>query len=103
METPRRVLLRIVQSLGEKDFKEFKWRLQEEVLGFPGLPKSPLEKADRMDTVDLMFLYHCVNTTKVTRDVLRQMNQNDLEEKLSKIPSDPKGWTKVESRGCNQV
>ncbi|KAJ4922155.1 hypothetical protein JOQ06_021736, partial [Pogonophryne albipinna] len=90
METPRKALLRILQSLGEKDFKEFKWTLQEEVLGFPGIPKSQLEKADQMDTVDLMLLYYCVNTIKVTREVLGEINQNNLVAKLSKIPSDPK-------------
>ena len=44
-----------------------------------------------MDTVDLMLLYYGINTIKVTREVLGEINQNYLEEKLSKIPSDPKG------------
>ena len=91
METPRKVLLRILQSLGEKDFKEFKWTLQEEVLGFPGISKSRLEKADREDTVDLMLLYYCVNTIKVTREVLKMIQRIDLEEELSKTSSDPEG------------
>ena len=91
METPRKVLKRTLQSLGEDDFKEFKWELQEEVQGFPGIPKSDLEKADRMDTVDLMLLYYGIHTFKVTREVLREINQNALEEELSKFPSDPEG------------
>jgi len=44
-----------------------------------------------MDTVDLMLLYYGIHTFKVTREVLREINQNALEEKLSKFPSDPEG------------
>ncbi|XP_033971325.1 protein NLRC3-like, partial [Trematomus bernacchii] len=89
METPRKVLKITLQSLGDDDFKDFKWELQEKVLGFPGIPKSELEKADRRDTVDLMLRDYGINTIKVTREVLREINQNALEEKLSKFPSDP--------------
>ncbi|XP_033971409.1 NACHT, LRR and PYD domains-containing protein 12-like isoform X4 [Trematomus bernacchii] len=89
METPRKVLLRTLESLLEKDFKGFKWHLQEEVLELPGIPKSRLEEADRMDTVNLMFLHYRIHTIKVTREVLGEINQNDLKEKLSNIPSDP--------------
>ncbi|KAJ4945743.1 hypothetical protein JOQ06_023421 [Pogonophryne albipinna] len=89
METPRKVLLGTLESLGKKELKKFKWRLEEEVLGFPGIPKSRLEKADQMDTVDLMLLYYDINTIKVTREVLKMIQRNDLEEKLSETSSDP--------------
>ncbi|KAK1874675.1 NACHT LRR and PYD domains-containing protein 6 [Dissostichus eleginoides] len=90
METPREVLLGTLESLGKKELKKFKWCLEEEVLGFPGIPKSELEKADQMDTVDLMLLEYDINTIKVTREVLKMIPRNDLEEKLSETSSDPK-------------
>ncbi|KAF3850377.1 hypothetical protein F7725_020096, partial [Dissostichus mawsoni] len=91
METPREVLLGTLESLGKKELKKFKWCLEGKFLGFPGIPKSELEKADQMDTVDLMLLYYDINTIKVTREVLKKIPRNDLEEKLSETSSDPKG------------
>ncbi|KAK1874794.1 NACHT LRR and PYD domains-containing protein 6 [Dissostichus eleginoides] len=95
METPREVLLGTLESLGKKELKKFKWCLEEEVLGFPGIPKSRLEKADQMDTVDLMLLEYDINTIKVTREVLKMIPRNDLEEKLSETSSDPKAIYQV--------
>ncbi|KAI4798970.1 hypothetical protein KUCAC02_019339 [Chaenocephalus aceratus] len=103
METPRKVLLTTLNNLEKKDLKTFKWYLAEEVLKFPGIPKSELEKAaDRMDTVDLMFLYYGIHTIKVTIEVLKEIPRNDLVKKLSEFPSDPEGWSTVESRGSEQ-
>ncbi|XP_034003922.1 NACHT, LRR and PYD domains-containing protein 3-like [Trematomus bernacchii] len=89
METPREVLFKTLKDLGENEFKDLKWYLEGKVLGFPGIPKSELEKADRGDTVDLMLRDYDINTIKVTRDVLKKIPRNDLEEELSKFPSDP--------------
>ncbi|XP_033996916.1 uncharacterized protein LOC117491160 [Trematomus bernacchii] len=104
MEIPGGVLFRNLESLEENEFKDFKWYLQGKVLGFPGISKSRLEKADREDTVDLMLLYYCINTIKVTREVLKMIPRNDLEEELSKTSSDPEdsywadGMAEVEER-----
>ncbi|KAI4799280.1 hypothetical protein KUCAC02_017041 [Chaenocephalus aceratus] len=89
MATLKKILFRTLEQLGKEDFEEFKWHLQQEVLGFEGIPKSRLEGASRTQTVDHMFLNYCINTIKVTRNVLKEINQNLLEEKLSKIPSEP--------------
>ncbi|XP_036942743.1 protein NLRC3-like isoform X2 [Acanthopagrus latus] len=91
MATPEQVLLGTLEDLGEDDFKKFKWLLlQEGVLeGFPAIRKSRLENADRMDTVDQMVQTYCINTIKVTRMVLREINQNILMEKLSNTISEP--------------
>ncbi|XP_034095715.1 NACHT, LRR and PYD domains-containing protein 12-like isoform X4 [Gymnodraco acuticeps] len=89
METPREVLFKTLKDFGESEFKDFKWYLQGKVLGFPGIPKSELEEADRGDTVDLMLRDYDINTIKVTREVLKKIPRNDLEEELSKFPSDP--------------
>ncbi|XP_059211873.1 NACHT, LRR and PYD domains-containing protein 3-like [Centropristis striata] len=85
MVTPRGVLLGILKGLGAEDFKEFKWFLQQqgELEGLPEIPKSQLEDADRMETVDEMFQTYSINTMQVTRTVLEKINQNELVKKLS--------------------
>ena len=90
MET-HKVLLKTLKALKEEEFKEFKWYLKKKVLEFPGIPKSELEKADRMETVDLMRTYYGRRDIKVTREVLKQIPRNDLLEALSESSSDPKG------------
>ncbi|XP_033982841.1 NACHT, LRR and PYD domains-containing protein 12-like [Trematomus bernacchii] len=89
MATLKKILFRTLEQLGKEDFEEFKWHLQLKVLGFEGIPKSRLEDASRTQTVDHMFLNYGINTIEVTRNVLKEMNQNLLEEKLSEIPSEP--------------
>ncbi|XP_033982849.1 NLR family CARD domain-containing protein 3-like isoform X2 [Trematomus bernacchii] len=89
MASLKKILFSTLERLGKVDFEEFKWLLQEKVLGFEGIPKSRLEDACRTQTVDHMFLNYCINTIKVTRNVLKEMNQNLLEEKLSEITSEP--------------
>ncbi|KAK1875772.1 Pyrin [Dissostichus eleginoides] len=91
MVTLKKKLLTALEHLGKEDFEEFKWHLQQKVLGCEGIPKSRLEDACRTQTVDHMFLNYCINTIKVTRNVLKEMNQNLLEEKLSEITSEPTG------------
>ncbi|KAK1900708.1 Caspase b [Dissostichus eleginoides] len=91
METLKQILFSTLEDLGKEDFKKFKWYLQQKYLGFKGIPKSRLEDADRMDTVDQMFLNYCVNTFKVTLIVLGEIQQNELKEELSKHPSEPAG------------
>ena len=95
MTTQRKILFRTLEHLGKEEFQEFKWHLQQEVLGFKGIPRSRLEDADRMETVDQMFQHYGINTIKVTREVLKKIPRNDLEEELSKIPSEPIGRSLV--------
>ncbi|XP_033975903.1 NACHT, LRR and PYD domains-containing protein 4-like [Trematomus bernacchii] len=87
METPK-FLLKTLKALKEEEFKEFKWHLQEEVLELPGIPKSELEKADRMETVDLMRTHYGRHDIKVTREVLKEIPRNDLLEALSESSSE---------------
>ncbi|KAF1377082.1 hypothetical protein PFLUV_G00218230 [Perca fluviatilis] len=89
-------LFRTLDNLGAKDFKRFKWLLQQKGVleDFPAIPKSRLENADRMDTVTQMFQTYSINTFKVTRIVLVEMNQKNLVldlEKLSKTTTEPAG------------
>ncbi|XP_031170434.2 protein NLRC3-like [Sander lucioperca] len=83
METPKEVVLGILEDLGADDFGKFKWHLQGALQDFPAIPKSKLENVNRVNTVDTMFKTYSTNTINVTRIVLVKMNQNDLVEKLS--------------------
>uniref|UniRef100_A0A3P8SSF6 Pyrin domain-containing protein n=1 Tax=Amphiprion percula TaxID=161767 RepID=A0A3P8SSF6_AMPPE len=81
MTTPQEVLLRTLKELGDEDFENFKWYLnQEGVLGdFKSIPKSHLEKTNRVNTVDQMVqIYGTTNAIKVTEKVLMKMNKIDL-------------------------
>uniref|UniRef100_A0A673A180 NACHT domain-containing protein n=1 Tax=Sphaeramia orbicularis TaxID=375764 RepID=A0A673A180_9TELE len=70
-----------LKDLVDDDFKEFKWFLNNEK---PTIPKSRLEKADRMDTVDLMVQTYYTDTPRVTVTILEKMKKTDLVKKLSK-------------------
>ncbi|XP_068564650.1 NACHT, LRR and PYD domains-containing protein 3-like [Cebidichthys violaceus] len=89
MATSKEDLFRTLEDLGAKEFKKFKWYLQQKELleGFPPVLKCRLENADRMDTVDQMVKNYSINTIKVTRIVLVKICRNDLVEKLSKEPN----------------
>ncbi|XP_051798189.1 NACHT, LRR and PYD domains-containing protein 12-like [Acanthochromis polyacanthus] len=91
MTTPQEVLLRTLEDLGEEEFEKFKWFLnQEEVLeDFKSIPKSRLEKSNRVNIVDEMINVYCRNTLKVTEKVLMKMNKVDLLRKISGSIKDP--------------
>ncbi|XP_068454844.1 protein NLRC3-like [Clinocottus analis] len=91
MEKPVVVFLKTLDDLGADDFERFKWFLQQEVLeGFPAIPKSRLEDANRMKTVDQMVLNYSIHTIKAIRIVLKEIDQNDLAAKLLKHIREPK-------------
>uniref|UniRef100_A0A8C9Z630 Pyrin domain-containing protein n=1 Tax=Sander lucioperca TaxID=283035 RepID=A0A8C9Z630_SANLU len=93
METPQEVVLRTLEDLGKKDFEKFKWYLQQKgaLEDFPAIPKSKLEKVNRMKTVEQMLLTYSLNTIKVTGIVLVKINQNELVKNLSNTISEPAG------------
>nr|XP_046234805.1 E3 ubiquitin-protein ligase TRIM21-like [Scatophagus argus] len=78
-------LWKTLQNLREDEFGSFKWFLkQDEVLeGFSGIPVARLEKANRLDTVDLMVQkYPGPGALKVTLEVLHKISRNDLVQGL---------------------
>uniref|UniRef100_A0A667WU39 Pyrin domain-containing protein n=1 Tax=Myripristis murdjan TaxID=586833 RepID=A0A667WU39_9TELE len=85
MVTPREQLLYILEDLTEEDLKKFKWFLnQPDILeDFPAIPKSRLEKADRLDTVEEMVRIYGSDSVEVTKRVLIQMNRSDLVQRLA--------------------
>ncbi|XP_070836903.1 NACHT, LRR and PYD domains-containing protein 3-like [Chaetodon trifascialis] len=80
-------LLATLEDLADAEFKKFKWFLQQaEVLeGFPAIPKSQLENADRLDTVDEITETYNKNAVEVAIKVLKMIKKNDLVERLSNI------------------
>uniref|UniRef100_A0A667WJY4 Pyrin domain-containing protein n=1 Tax=Myripristis murdjan TaxID=586833 RepID=A0A667WJY4_9TELE len=80
MATPKELLLRVLEDLGNEELKEFQWFLQQSDIlkDFRAIPKSRLEKADRQDTLDVMVQTYENDAVKVTQMVLSKMNRNDL-------------------------
>uniref|UniRef100_A0A668A4F7 B30.2/SPRY domain-containing protein n=1 Tax=Myripristis murdjan TaxID=586833 RepID=A0A668A4F7_9TELE len=95
MATPVVLLFRVLEDLGEKELKSFKWFLQQPGIlnELPAIPKSRLEKADRQDTLDEMVKTYSLYTVEVTKRVLTQINKNDLVQQLAHCPSpEGKSW-----------
>ncbi|XP_051245046.1 NACHT, LRR and PYD domains-containing protein 12 isoform X2 [Dicentrarchus labrax] len=92
MTSVTELLLGTLDDLGDEELKIFKWFLQQaEILeDFPAIPKSHLEKADRLDTLDLIVQTYNEQSVEVTKRVLTKINRNDLVQSLSNISSGPK-------------
>ncbi|XP_064793499.1 E3 ubiquitin-protein ligase TRIM39-like [Oncorhynchus masou masou] len=89
METPIPVpelLLAILEELITEELKTFQWYLTQVVLSdFPPFPKSKLENTDRLTTVDKMIKTSSYEgAVKVSLEILRKMNHNNLAEKLQR-------------------
>ncbi|XP_069033771.1 NACHT, LRR and PYD domains-containing protein 3-like [Embiotoca jacksoni] len=85
-------LLAILEDLSAEVFKKFKWLLQQaEVLnGFPAIPRSQLETADRMDTVSEVKETYDKDAVEVMIKVLKLIQRNDLVQHLSDLNSSSK-------------
>lgn len=92
MAAVKELLLETLDDLGEEELKTFKWFLQQaEILeDFPAIQRSRLEKADRLDTVDMIVKTYNKQSVEVTKIVLTKINRNDLVQSLSNIGSGPK-------------
>ncbi|XP_049924169.1 NACHT, LRR and PYD domains-containing protein 12-like [Epinephelus moara] len=86
------LLLETLDDLGEDELKIFKWFLQQaEILeDFPAIPRSHLEKADKLDTLDLIVQTYNEQSVEVTKKVLTKINRNDLVQNLSNVSLRPK-------------
>lgn len=85
------LLLETLDDLGDEELKTFKWFLQQaEILeDFPAIPRSRLEKADKLDTLDLIVQTYNEQSVEVAKKVLKKINRNDLVQSLSNS-SEPK-------------
>ncbi|XP_054907718.1 NACHT, LRR and PYD domains-containing protein 3-like isoform X2 [Poeciliopsis prolifica] len=82
-------LLESLEDLGDREFKKFKWYLQqaEFLKTISSIPKCQLESSDREDTVDLMVQTYSRQCVEVARMVLQRINRNDLVQRLSNAAS----------------
>ena len=86
------LLLETLEDLENEELRIFKWVLQQgEILeDIPAIPKSHLEKADRLDTLELIVQTYSEQSVKVVKKVLTKINRNALVQDLSNIGSGPK-------------
>ncbi|XP_031733822.1 neoverrucotoxin subunit alpha-like [Anarrhichthys ocellatus] len=83
-------LLKTLKDLKEDEFKEFTWLLQQHgfMKPYQAIKESKLEKANRLDTVDLMVkTFELYGALEVTRKVLQQIPRNDLLQSLTNTSS----------------
>uniref|UniRef100_A0A4W6C2V8 NACHT domain-containing protein n=1 Tax=Lates calcarifer TaxID=8187 RepID=A0A4W6C2V8_LATCA len=100
MTSVKELLLETLEDLGDEELKIFKWFLQQaEVLeDFPAIPKSHLEKADRLDTLELIVQAYNEQSVEVTKKVLTKINRNDLVQHFSNVSSGPKHFPQAENK-----
>ncbi|XP_077065426.1 NACHT, LRR and PYD domains-containing protein 3-like isoform X2 [Siphateles boraxobius] len=80
MESVEELLLNSLMDLREDDLKEFQWHLNNT---HKCITKSEMENADRLKTVDKMVeCFGPEEAVKITVEILRKINQNNLAEKL---------------------
>ncbi|KAI9526274.1 hypothetical protein NQZ68_041559 [Dissostichus eleginoides] len=75
-----------------EEFKEFKWFLRDSdvLAGLPRISCSRLENSDILDLVDLMSQTYSQKYLEVTKKIFKEINRNDLVQKLSDIGSGSK-------------
>ncbi|KAL1276840.1 hypothetical protein QQF64_036463 [Cirrhinus molitorella] len=80
MESVSEHLLSALDELDTDELKRFKWHLKNH----KGFSAADLEKADAPDAVDLMMKrFTPEEAVKITVDILRKMNLNQVAEELS--------------------
>ncbi|XP_062414912.1 NACHT, LRR and PYD domains-containing protein 3-like isoform X2 [Pungitius pungitius] len=91
MEKVKKDLFKILEELKEEDFQQFKWYLENHPSPEDprSIPPCDLEKANRMNTVDLIVRCYDTDLVQVTMKVLEEMKMNDLAKKLSKMNFNP--------------
>uniref|UniRef100_A0A3Q1HLR2 B30.2/SPRY domain-containing protein n=1 Tax=Anabas testudineus TaxID=64144 RepID=A0A3Q1HLR2_ANATE len=86
-------LLHMLEDLGEEELKRFQWHLQNSKLpdGLHNIKKSKLEKADRLETVNVMFEMYSDKVLEVAKLILQKMKCNkdtvDISNVRSKLKS----------------
>ncbi|MEQ2294704.1 hypothetical protein AMECASPLE_006629 [Ameca splendens] len=86
-------LLNTLKSLKQEDFEQFKWFLKQDNIleGQKGIPQDDLERAERWQTVDLMVCkYKGPGAKLVAINILQEIGNNDLVERLKRFSEEPK-------------
>ncbi|XP_052384491.1 uncharacterized protein LOC127932559 isoform X3 [Oncorhynchus keta] len=83
------LLLDTMEKLSRSDLKKFQWCLMKGVERFSSISGGLLEDADRLVTVDRMVQNYCdEGAVKITLEILRKINQNNLADELEiKFPN----------------
>jgi len=80
MASVKEQLLNSLKGLTEDHLKEFQWHLEND---HESITTSDMENADRLKTVDKMVAcFGPEEAVKITLEILRKMNQNNLAEQL---------------------
>ncbi|KAL0994992.1 hypothetical protein UPYG_G00130360 [Umbra pygmaea] len=84
MASDKVLLLETLEELAREELKRFQWFLTHDMVnGFHPIPRSKLENANRMDTVDCMVqTYNTDGALRITMEILRKMNLNLLAVNL---------------------
>ncbi|XP_026030430.1 NACHT, LRR and PYD domains-containing protein 12-like [Astatotilapia calliptera] len=85
--TSKELLLRTLEELGDEEFSDFKWYLEQphNLDGLPFIPKSHLENVKRTETVDKIVQTYNQQSLEVVKKTLTKISRNDLTERLSTI------------------
>ena len=88
METLPELILKTLEDLGKDDFEKFQWFLQQplNLEGLQPIPKSLLEDATRLKTVDLIMERFPTKEPQVMIHVLKKIDMNDLVERFLNLP-----------------
>uniref|UniRef100_A0A3Q1IXK5 B30.2/SPRY domain-containing protein n=1 Tax=Anabas testudineus TaxID=64144 RepID=A0A3Q1IXK5_ANATE len=78
MAAKQHELLDMLEDLGEEELKKFQWYLQN-ADGLQNIKKSKLEKADRLETVDLMVEMYSDNALEVAKLILQKVKRNKVQ------------------------
>ncbi|XP_056624739.1 NACHT, LRR and PYD domains-containing protein 3-like [Triplophysa dalaica] len=98
MASVKKFLIDSLDDLDKAQLKRFQWHLKND----HKLPASGLEEADVLDTVDKMAeRYKQDEAVKITLDILRKMNQNQLAEELENKHKE--GSAAVESKADDYI
>jgi len=80
MASVKVLLLNSLMDLAEAEQNMFKWHLEND---HECIKKCEMENADRLKTVDKMVAcFGPEEAVKITLEILRKMNQNNLAEQL---------------------
>ncbi|KAI2644149.1 Caspase b [Labeo rohita] len=102
MASVKEMLMGSMKELVEAELKAFKWHLMNP--SYKHIPRSELEKADIFDTVDKMIAcFGPEEAVKVTVDILRKMNQNELAKQLENKHKQETDWMMVRSDLCGAL
>ncbi|KAF6720170.1 Pyrin [Oryzias melastigma] len=84
----QRRILKALEDLDTDNFKKFQWQLQLGVSSYEPIPKSHLEHASRIQTVTkIVEKYGEDKAEEITIQTLKEIDNNDLAEKLKKACS----------------